>query len=90
MNPYLWNGRILKEKYVDRYLSRIVHEQRNNVIKYTLVIATGLGLLFVLGFLNANKQPEKPIKSEKVTTVTQQSTNPVTTAVYNKELQNKK
>jgi len=90
MDPYLWNNRILKEKDVDRYLNRIVHEQRNNVIKYTAVIAAGLGLLFVLGFLNANKQPEKTIESEKNANIKQQSTNPVTTAVYNGALQHTK
>lgn len=77
MNPYLWNGRILKEKDVDRYLNRIVHEKRNRIIKYVLIGVAGVGMLVALVILGANKQ--QTAESEKVTT-----------AVYNGASQNTK
>lgn len=77
MNVYLWNNRILKEKDVDRYLNRIAHEKRNNIIKYALISVVGVGMLVALLVLGANKQKQQPI-------------NPVTTTAYKNASQNTK
>lgn len=80
MNIYLWNNRITTEKEVDRYLNRMVHEQRNRVIKYVL-IGSVVSALAVFVLVKVNTHQEKTVESAKVTNTKQQS-NPVTTATY--------
>ena len=89
---YLLERRFISQKEINEGVDRIVNPEkyRRKEILRSLggsIIGGAIAVALILGVIKPIVQPETTVKSEKTTNMKPQTTNPVATAAYNKELQ---
>ena len=93
---YIWAGRLIPTEQIDKELDRLVNpekyerKEKGKEILRSLggsLIGGAIAVALILGVIKPIVQPETTVKSEKTTNIKPQTTNPVATAAYNKELQ---